>query len=49
VEAHKSHIMDKLKARSRTDLIRYALKRGIVKLESVDEAQQSLEKLGGGE
>gem|GEM_PF-58217 len=47
VEAHKSHIMDKLKAKSRTDLIRYALKRGIVKLESVDEAEKSLEKLGG--
>jgi len=42
VEAHKSHIMEKLKAKSRTDLIRYALKRGIVKLESVAEAEQSL-------
>jgi hypothetical protein len=38
--------MDKLKAKSRTDLIRYALKRGIVKLESVDEAKQSLANLG---
>lgn len=47
VEAHKTHIMEKLKARSRTDLIRYALKRGIVKLESVDEAEQSLANLGG--
>ncbi|MGB4863726.1 MAG: response regulator transcription factor [Tepidiformaceae bacterium] len=46
VEAHKAHIMDKLKARSRTDLIRYALKRGIVKLESVEEAEQTLSNLG---
>ncbi len=49
VEAHKSHIMDKLKAKSRTDLIRYALKRGIVKLESVDEAEKSLANLGATE
>ena len=47
VEAHKAHIMDKLKAKSRTDLIRYALKRGIVKLESVDEAEQSLANIAG--
>ncbi|WP_322819409.1 response regulator transcription factor [Tepidiforma sp.] len=47
VEAHKAHIMEKLKARSRTDLIRYALKRGIVRLESVDEAERSLTNLGG--
>jgi len=47
VEAHKAHIMDKLKAKSRTDLIRYALKRGIVKLESVDEAERSLANLAG--
>ncbi|MBK9344414.1 MAG: response regulator transcription factor [Dehalococcoidia bacterium] len=46
VEAHKAH-MDKLKAKSRTDLIRYALKRGIVKLESVAEAEKSLANLGG--
>ena len=46
VEAHKAHIMDKLKARSRTDLIRYALKRGIVKLESIEEAEQTLSNLG---
>ncbi|MCC7090181.1 MAG: response regulator transcription factor [Chloroflexi bacterium] len=48
VEAHKAHIMDKLKAKSRTDLIRYALRRGIVKLESVDEAERSLANLAGG-
>ena len=47
VEAHKAHIMDKLKAKTRTDLIRYALKRGIVKLESVDEAERSLANLAG--
>ena len=46
VEAHKAHIMDKLKAKSRTDLIRYALKRGIVKLESVADAEQALSNLG---
>lgn len=49
VEAHKAHIMDKLKAKSRTDLIRYALRRGIVKLESVDEAERSLANLAGGD
>ena len=48
VEAHKAHIMDKLKAKSRTDLIRYALKRGIVSLESVDDAEQSLANIAGG-
>ena len=48
VEAHKAHIMDKLKAKSRTDLIRYALKKGIVRLESVSEAEQSLANLPGG-
>jgi two-component system response regulator NreC len=46
VEAHKAHIMEKLRAKSRTDLIRYALKRGIVKLESIAEAEQSLANLG---
>ena len=34
VEAHKAHIMSKLHARNRTDLIRYAIKRGLVGLES---------------
>ncbi len=48
VEAHKSHIMQKLKAKSRTDLIRYALKRGIVNLESMDDAKKSLDNLGAG-
>ena len=34
VEAHKAHIMSKLHARNRTDLIRYAIKRGLVALET---------------
>jgi DNA-binding NarL/FixJ family response regulator len=34
VEAHKAHIMNKLHARNRTDLIRYAIKRGLVGLEN---------------
>ncbi len=33
VEAHKAHIMSKLGARNRTDLIRYAIRRGIIGLE----------------
>lgn len=46
VEAHKSHIMAKLHARNRTDLIRYALRKGIVKLESVEEGQQVVDSAG---
>lgn len=42
VEAHKAHIMAKLHARTRTDLIRYALRKGIVHLESVAEAEKML-------
>ena len=34
VEAHKAHIMAKLHARNRTDLIRYAIKRGLIGLET---------------
>jgi two-component system, NarL family, response regulator NreC len=40
VEAHKAHIMAKLHARNRTDLIRYAIRKGIVMLESADQAQE---------
>jgi DNA-binding NarL/FixJ family response regulator len=40
VEAHKAHIMAKLHARNRTDLIRYAIRKGIVRLESAQEAQK---------
>jgi two-component system response regulator NreC len=46
VEAHKAHIMTKLHAKNRTDLIRYALRKGIVKLESVEEAERTLASLG---
>ncbi len=44
VEAHKAHIMTKLHARNRTDLIRYALRKGIVRLESAAEAQGILDE-----
>lgn len=50
VEAHKAHIMAKLHARNRTDLIRYAIRKGIVRLESAAEAQslmQDSEPLAG--
>lgn len=40
VEAHRSHLMAKLRARNRTDLIRYAIQKGIVRLESVEEAER---------
>lgn len=32
VEAHKAHIMAKLKAQNRTDLIKYAIRQGIISL-----------------
>lgn len=35
VEAHRAHIMTKLHARNRTDLIRYALRKGLVGLDHV--------------
>ncbi|MGE0060084.1 MAG: response regulator [Dehalococcoidia bacterium] len=35
VEAHRAHIMTKLHAKNRTDLIRYALRKGLVGLDSV--------------
>ena len=35
VEAHRSHIMTKLHAKNRTDLIRYALRKGLVGLDDV--------------
>lgn len=44
VEAHKSHIMSKLHARNRTDLIRYAIRKGIVRMESVEEGESMLDK-----
>ena len=36
VEAHRSHIMTKLHAKHRTDLIRYAIRRGLIGLEMPD-------------
>jgi DNA-binding NarL/FixJ family response regulator len=36
VEAHKAHIMAKLRFQSQTDLIRYALRRGIIGLDTGD-------------
>jgi two-component system response regulator NreC len=39
VEAHKSHIMSKLQARNRTDLIRYALRKGLVGLDAPPDVQ----------
>jgi len=47
VEAHKAHIMSKLHARNRTDLIRYALRKGLVGLDAPpdipDEKEESLQ------
>jgi len=42
-EAHKAHIMAKLHARNRADLIRYAIRKGIVRLESADEGRRMLD------
>jgi DNA-binding NarL/FixJ family response regulator len=39
VEAHKAHIMSKLHAQNRTDLIRYAIRRGIVGLDPPPPAE----------
>jgi DNA-binding NarL/FixJ family response regulator len=44
VEAHKAHIMAKLRVQNQTDLIRYALRRGIISLDSGDEPSEG----GGG-
>jgi two-component system response regulator NreC len=43
VEAHKAHIMSKLHAQNRTDLIRYAIRKGIVGLDSGPELGDSTE------
>jgi two-component system response regulator NreC len=42
VEAHKAHITAKLHVRSRADLIRYALQRGIVRLDGVSEEERTI-------
>jgi two-component system response regulator NreC len=39
VEAHKAHIMSKLHARNRTDLIRYALRKGLVGVDAPPDVQ----------
>ena len=41
VEAHKAHIMSKLGARNRTDLIRYAIRRGLIGLDPLPRQQAS--------
>ena len=45
VEAHKAHIMSKLKVKNRTELIRYALRKHIVNLETIDDAEKALAAL----
>ncbi len=44
VEAHRAHIMTKLHARNRTDLIRYALRKGLVGLDAVPVEGEGSEK-----
>jgi len=49
VEAHKAHIMSKLHARNRTDLIRYALRKGLVGMDAppdVPLAEQETRQAG---
>lgn len=41
VEAHRAHIMTKLHAKNRTDLIRYAIKKGLVGLDAVPIGSQT--------
>lgn len=41
VEAHKAHIMTKLHARNRTDLIRYALRKGLVGLDAPPDVTEA--------
>jgi two-component system response regulator NreC len=43
VEAHKAHIMSKLHARNRTDLIRYALRKGLVGIDAPPDVVQDEE------
>jgi two-component system response regulator NreC len=47
VEAHKAHIMSKLHAQNRTDLIRYAIRKGIVGLESGPDLGETSEQAAG--
>lgn len=48
VEAHLAHIMTKLHARNRADLIRHAIRAGLVRLEGPTEAERSLARRGAG-
>ena len=41
VEAHRAHIMTKLHAKNRTDLIRYALRKGLVALDAVPISEEN--------
>jgi DNA-binding NarL/FixJ family response regulator len=47
VEAHKAHIMSKLHAQNRTDLIRYAIRKGIVNLEATPDMVVAEESRAG--
>ncbi len=46
VEAHKAHIMSKLHARNRTDLIRYALRKGLVGVDAPPDAHEESRQAG---
>ena len=46
VEAHKAHIMSKLHARNRTDLIRYALRKGLVGIDAPPDVPESEQQAG---
>lgn len=48
VEAHLAHIMAKLHGRNRADLIRHAIRAGLVRLESVEDGQRALEAQDAG-
>ncbi len=48
VEAHKAHIMSKLHARNRTDLIRYALRKGLVGLDAPPDVAAEEDTLQAG-
>ena len=47
VEAHKAHIMSKLHAQTRTDLIRYALQKGLVGIEAPPNLERGEERQAG--
>ena len=47
VEAHKAHIMSKLHARNRTDLIRYALRKGLVGIDAPPDVRQEDSRQAG--